>query len=152
MKTYYRLQSQFLKANGFQGARGPAGSIPTAYSLIAKSFYESLVRGQQNHRVNFFEYEKPGWTYHAKGLWYYLPCCTLPNLTLIGSSNFGERSVNRDLETQICLITTSQDLSGRLQAENERLFSLSSTAERQITTRPVPRWVQAVVRIFRNFF
>uniref|UniRef100_A0A1A9VM55 CDP-diacylglycerol--glycerol-3-phosphate 3-phosphatidyltransferase n=1 Tax=Glossina austeni TaxID=7395 RepID=A0A1A9VM55_GLOAU len=139
-------------ANGFQGARGPAGSIPTAYSLIAKSFYESLVRGQQNHRVNFFEYEKPGWTYHAKGLWYYLPCCTLPNLTLIGSSNFGERSVNRDLETQICLITTSQDLSGRLQAENERLFSLSSTAERQITTRPVPTWVQAVVRIFRNFF
>lgn len=52
------------------GAKGPAGGIPAAYTLIAKSFYESLVRRKQDHRVNFFEYEKDGWTYHAKGLWY----------------------------------------------------------------------------------
>ncbi|EDW82969.1 uncharacterized protein Dwil_GK22604 [Drosophila willistoni] len=139
-------------ANGFQGAKGPAGGIPAAYTLIAKSFYESLVRGRQNHRVNFFEYEKPGWTYHAKGLWYYLPQTTLPNLTLIGSSNFGERSVNRDLETQVCLVTSNKDLSQRLQAEADRLYDFSQTAEHQIVQRPVPRWVQAVVRIFRNFF
>ncbi|XP_017041198.1 CDP-diacylglycerol--glycerol-3-phosphate 3-phosphatidyltransferase, mitochondrial [Drosophila ficusphila] len=139
-------------ANGFQGAKGPAGGIPAAYSLIAKSFYESLVRRKQNHRVNFFEYEKPGWTYHAKGLWYYLPEARLPNLTLIGSSNFGERSVNRDLETQVCLVTANKDLSQRLQAEADRLYDLSQTAEREIVQRPVPRWVQAVVRIFRNFF
>ncbi|KAH8353845.1 hypothetical protein KR084_008486 [Drosophila pseudotakahashii] len=139
-------------ANGFQGAKGPAGGIPAAYTLIAKSFYESLVRRKQNHRVNFFEYEKPGWTYHAKGLWYYLPEARLPNLTLIGSSNFGERSVNRDLETQVCLVTANKDLSQRLQAEADRLYDLSQTAEREIVQRPVPRWVQAVVRIFRNFF
>ncbi|EDW24955.1 GL23108 [Drosophila persimilis] len=139
-------------ANGFQGAKGPAGGIPAAYTLIAKSFYESLVRRKQNHRVNFFEYEKPGWTYHAKGLWYYLPEARLPNLTLIGSSNFGERSVNRDLETQVCLVTTNTDLSQRLQAEADRLYDLSQTAEREIVRRAVPRWVQAVVRIFRNFF
>ncbi|KAH8328762.1 hypothetical protein KR074_007575, partial [Drosophila pseudoananassae] len=139
-------------ANGFQGAKGVAGGIPAAYTLIAKSFYESLVRRQQNHRVNFFEYEKPGWTYHAKGLWYYLPEARLPNLTLIGSSNFGERSVNRDLETQVCLVTANKDLSQRLQAEAERLYDLAQTAEREIVLRPVPRWVQAVVRIFRNFF
>ncbi|KAH8278715.1 hypothetical protein KR018_007593, partial [Drosophila ironensis] len=139
-------------ANGFQGAKGPAGGIPAAYTLIAKSFYESLVRRQQSHRVNFFEYEKPGWTYHAKGLWYYLPEERLPNLTLIGSSNFGERSVHRDLETQVCLVTANRDLSQRLQAEADRLYDLSQTAEREIVQRPVPRWVQAVVRIFRNFF
>ncbi|TDG49965.1 hypothetical protein AWZ03_003475 [Drosophila navojoa] len=139
-------------ANGFQGAKGPAGGIPAAYTLIAKSFYETLVRRQQNHRVNFFEYEKPGWTYHAKGLWYYLPEARLPNLTLIGSSNFGERSVNRDLETQVCLVTVNKELSQRLQDESDRLFDLSTTAERQIVQRPIPRWVQAVVRIFRNFF
>ncbi|KAL9893410.1 CDP-diacylglycerol--glycerol-3-phosphate 3-phosphatidyltransferase, mitochondrial-like [Glossina fuscipes] len=46
-------------ANGFQGAREPAGIIPTAYPSIVKCFYESLVRDQQNHRVNFFEYG--GW-------------------------------------------------------------------------------------------
>ncbi|KAM8704719.1 hypothetical protein ACLKA7_009213 [Drosophila subpalustris] len=139
-------------ANGFQGAKGPAGGIPAAYTLIAKSFYESLVRRQQNHRVNFFEYQKHGWTYHAKGLWYYLPNARLPNLTLIGSSNFGERSVNRDLETQVCLVTDNKDLSQRLQAEADRLYDMSTTAERDIVQRQVPRWVQAVVRIFRNFF
>lgn len=111
-----------------------------------------MVRRKQDYRINFFEYEKDGWTYHAKGLWYYLPQSKLPNLTLIGSSNFGERSVNRDLETQICLITTNGGLCQSLQNENEHLFSHSSTAEKQITTRPVPRWVQAVVGLFRNFF
>lgn len=110
------------------------------------------MRRKQDHRINFFEYENPGWTYHAKGLWYYLPHSNLPNLTLIGSSNFGERSVNRDLETQICLVTHNKGLSQSLQNENERLFRLSTTAEKQITTRPVPRWVQAVVGLFRNFF
>lgn len=121
--------------------------------------------------MNFFEYEKDGWTYHAKGLWYlyfnlnsnvitysfynyryYLPESRHPNLTLIGSSNFGERSVNRDLETQICLVTSNSSLRSRLQAEADRLYSLSKTAEQEITARPVPRWVQAVVKIFRNFF
>ncbi|XP_004536599.1 CDP-diacylglycerol--glycerol-3-phosphate 3-phosphatidyltransferase, mitochondrial [Ceratitis capitata] len=139
-------------ANGFQGASGPAGGIPAAYTLIAKKFYENLVHLKQSHRVNFFEYEKDGWTYHAKGLWYYLPGASYPNVTLIGSSNFGERSVNRDLETQVCLVTNNDGLTARLQAEADRLFSSSSTAENQITSRPVPRWVQAVVRVFRNFF
>ncbi|XP_055852795.1 CDP-diacylglycerol--glycerol-3-phosphate 3-phosphatidyltransferase, mitochondrial [Episyrphus balteatus] len=139
-------------ANGFQGANGPAGSIPAAYTLIAKHFYESLVREQQDHRVNFFEFEKDGWSYHAKGLWYYLPNATYPSLTLIGSSNFGERSVNRDLESQVCLVTSNKSLQSRLQEEADRLYSLGSTAENEITTRPVPRWVQAVVKIFRNFF
>lgn len=83
---------------------------------------------------------------------YYLPDSKLPNLTLIGSSNFGERSVNRDLETQVCLVTTNNGLSQRLQNEADRLFALSKTAEREIVVRPVPRWVQAVVKIFRNFF
>lgn len=139
-------------ANGFQGANGPAGGIPAAYSLIAKHFYENLVRERQNHRVNFFEFEKTGWSYHAKGLWYYLPNSTYPSLTLIGSSNFGERSVNRDLESQVCLVTANKSLQIRLQEEADRLYSLGSTAESEITTRPVPRWVQLVVKIFRNFF
>lgn len=141
-----------LQANGFQGAKGPAGGIPAAYSLIAKKFYEALVHAKQNQRFDFMEYEKPGWTYHAKGLWYYLPGSKNPNLTLIGSSNFGERSVNRDLETQICLVTTNESLRKRLQDEVDNLYSLGSSAEKDILDRPIPKWVQAVVRIFRNFF
>lgn len=98
------------------------------------------------------EYERPGWSYHAKGLWYYLPESDLPNLTLIGSSNFGERSVNRDLETQICLVTNNKPLQERLQAECNHLYDRASIAENEITNRPVPRWVKGVVWLFKNFF
>lgn len=107
----------------------------------------------QADRIHLFEYEKPDWTYHAKGLWYYLPGASeWPTLTLIGSSNFGERSVNRDLETQVCIATANRSLQQRLHQECERLFSIGTAAEEAITQRSIPRWVRAVVRQFRNFF
>lgn len=81
-----------------------------------------------------------------------MPESDLPNLTLIGSSNFGERSVNRDLETQVCLVTANRELQQSLQAEVNHLFDLGSTAEQALAKRPVPKWVRAVVSLFRNYF
>uniref|UniRef100_A0A1B0BYK2 CDP-diacylglycerol--glycerol-3-phosphate 3-phosphatidyltransferase n=1 Tax=Glossina palpalis gambiensis TaxID=67801 RepID=A0A1B0BYK2_9MUSC len=66
----------------------------------------------------FSKMKNPVWTYHAKGLWYYLPCCSLANLTLIGSSNFGERSVNRHLETQICLMSIANTANNNNNTSN----------------------------------
>lgn len=83
---------------------------------------------------------------------YYLPGSNLPAVTLIGSSNFGERSVNRDLETQICLVTTNESLQRMLQIETDHLFQNGSTAEEALMSRPVPRWVRTVVSLFRNYF
>lgn len=83
---------------------------------------------------------------------YYLPGSNLPSVTLIGSSNFGERSVNRDLETQICLVTTNESLQRMLQVETEHLFQNGSVAEEALMSRPVPRWVRTVVSLFRNYF
>ena len=38
------------------------------------------------------EYEREGWTFHAKGLWYYPPGGNgLPTMTMVGSPNFGYR-------------------------------------------------------------
>lgn len=44
----------------------------------------------QQKRIMLWEFVKPGWTYHAKGLWYTLPDQQKPSLTLIGSPNFGK--------------------------------------------------------------
>ncbi len=68
------------------------------------------------------------------GLWYYLPGEELPSLSLVGSSNYGEetpafsfgvghthtyihtyipvghRSLTRDLEAQVAIVTTNQQL------------------------------------------
>lgn len=111
-----------------------------------------MVNANQHHRVKLFEFEKPGWSYHAKGLWYYLPESSLPNLTLIGSSNFGERSVHRDLETQLCIVTENYNLQTELQLECDNLYSLGTIAHQELNSRAVPRWVRTVVRLFRNFF
>jgi len=139
-------------ANGFQGAKGPAGGIPAAYTLLAKNFHKSIVAAHQAARITLHEYERPGWSYHAKGIWYYLPNQELPCLTVVGSSNYGERSLNRDLEAQICLITSNERLQTQLQQECDQLYSFAKTAERELAVRPIPGWVKAVVWLFKNFF
>lgn len=48
------------------------------------------------------------------GLWLYLAGSSLPCLTLIGSPNFGYRSVHRDLEAQIAIVTENQALQQQL--------------------------------------
>ncbi|VTJ92081.1 Hypothetical predicted protein, partial [Marmota monax] len=48
------------------------------------------------------------------GLWLYLAGSSLPCLTLIGSPNFGYRSVHRDLEAQIAIVTESRSLQQQL--------------------------------------
>lgn len=50
----------------------------------------------------------------STGLWLYPAGKSMPCLTLIGSPNFGYRSVHRDLETQIALVTENQDLQRQL--------------------------------------
>jgi CDP-diacylglycerol--glycerol-3-phosphate 3-phosphatidyltransferase len=141
-----------FQANGFQGAKGPAGGIPAAYSLIARRFLENIKKKSQEHRFSLFEYERDQWTYHAKGLWLYPPSSSLPHLTFVGSSNYGERSVNRDLESQICVVTTNKNLQKSLQNEYNHIFSHAATAETQLVVRTIPNWVKVVVGLFKNFF
>lgn len=49
------------------------------------------------------------------GLWYYLEGNDHPCLTLIGSPNFGYRSVHRDIEAQIAIVTENDELQTQLQ-------------------------------------
>lgn len=50
----------------------------------------------------------------STGLWYYLRGQDRPCLTLIGSPNFGYRSVHRDLEAQIAIVTENEELQSQL--------------------------------------
>ncbi|XGW02754.1 hypothetical protein V3C99_014631 [Haemonchus contortus] len=118
------------KANGFFGAAGLSGYVPSMYSW----------------------YCRDGWTFHAKGLWVEEP---LRTATLIGSSNFGYRSVHRDLEAQVLLVTSNEHLRSQLKDERTRLFDYASTLD-GTALRRVDHHIPAVVRILsrfvRNFF
>jgi CDP-diacylglycerol--glycerol-3-phosphate 3-phosphatidyltransferase len=58
----YDLLMAHPKANGFLGAKGPAGGIPAAYTLIAKMFFDLLTRNRLHDRLKMFEYQKEGET------------------------------------------------------------------------------------------
>lgn len=76
-------------ASSFQVAKGPAGFIPTAYSCLANSFYSKIETLKLQKRVTCFEYQRTGWTFHSKGLWYSPKNYEFPVLTAVGSSNYG---------------------------------------------------------------
>ncbi|XP_072931896.1 CDP-diacylglycerol--glycerol-3-phosphate 3-phosphatidyltransferase, mitochondrial [Epargyreus clarus] len=139
-------------ANGFMGAAGPAGGIPYAYSLIARKFWQRVIDSNQASRVQMLEYERTGWTFHAKGLWYYPPGSGVPWATLVGSANFGERSVRRDLEAQAAIFTVSPYLQERLHEECSKLHEYSSECSSELQERHTPLWVKATVGLFRTYF
>lgn len=139
-------------ANGFLGAAGPAGGIPHAYSLIARKFWQKVLDSKQMNRVEMLEYERPGWTFHAKGLWYYPPGCGVPWATIVGSANLGERSVRRDLEAQAAIFTVSPELQLKLHEESQLLHKYASECSSQLQNRDTPLWVRATVGLFRSYF
>lgn len=151
----YRILTASPEVNGFFGAKGVAGAIPAAYVHIARQFYNQVCSLGQQERIHLHEYHRPEWTFHAKGLWYYLQGKDRPCLTLIGSPNFGYRSVHRDLEAQIAIVTENKVLQSQLQEEQERLYQRStevSSATFEQPDRHVKLWVKLVTPLIKNFF
>ncbi|KAM8946246.1 CDP-diacylglycerol--glycerol-3-phosphate 3-phosphatidyltransferase, mitochondrial [Pelodytes ibericus] len=154
-RASYNILLASPEVNGFFGARGIAGAIPAAYVHIEHQFYNELCRQKQHHRIKLNEYFRDLWTFHAKGLWLYPAGADLPCLSLIGSPNFGYRSVHRDLEAQIALVTENQELQQQLHQEQHNLYSLSSEVTQgtfQHPSRYVKMWVKLVTPLIKNFF
>ncbi|KAK6059173.1 hypothetical protein COOONC_03200, partial [Cooperia oncophora] len=139
------------KANGFFGAAGVSGYVPSMYSWVAASVLQLREKYGRN-AVNLYEYYRDGWTFHAKGIWVETPTVTA---TLVGSSNFGYRSVHRDLEAQVLLVTSNERLRSQLKEERTRLFEYASVLD-ATALRRVDHYIPTVVRILsrfiRNFF
>lgn len=145
-------------ANGFFGAAGISGALPLAYSEIERAFFEKAAAAGRSGApstsgalasstgggggVSIYEYERPGWTFHAKGTWHVRrrwlapvaamaasaeprrpSAAPLSVSSFVGSSNFGRRSVDRDVELQVEIETADGALSQRLCDERDALFS-----------------------------
>lgn len=81
-----------FQANGFYGGKGVAGHVPMMYIYFARKFVQAVYRHGYEDRIRYLEYYRKGWTFHGKGLWYYNDGEAWPSLTLMGSTNYGERS------------------------------------------------------------
>ncbi|VDM08590.1 unnamed protein product [Wuchereria bancrofti] len=131
------------QANGFYQASGLFGFIPLMYVHISYLFYKIM-----GSTVQMFEYNRPGWTYHAKGVWIDSKQSSL-SATMIGSSNFGHRSVHRDLEAQILIITCSEKLKRGLQEERSRILDYTTKVDAATFLQRdhfVPFWIRLISR------
>ncbi|XP_040438174.1 CDP-diacylglycerol--glycerol-3-phosphate 3-phosphatidyltransferase, mitochondrial isoform X3 [Falco naumanni] len=154
-RAEYRILLASPEVNGFFGAKGVAGAIPAAYVYIEHQFYSEVCYLHQQERVQLQEYSRAGWTFHAKGLWLYLAGSNLPCLTLIGSPNFGYRSVHRDLEAQVAIVTENTALQQQLHQEQEQLYLCSGVVSSSTFEQPnryVKLWVKLVTPLIKNFF
>ncbi|KAI9023831.1 hypothetical protein CLU79DRAFT_804006 [Phycomyces nitens] len=128
LRTQARFQfiTASPEANGFFNSRGVSRFLPPAYTHIERQFYRQITRANKQDVISIEEYKRPGWTYHAKGLWVCLANQIWPSVTMIGSPNFGHRSSNRDLEAQAVVITNSKELQESLHKEVNRLHEYSN--------------------------
>ena len=113
------------------------------------------MRFKQQDRIRFWEYQKPGWTFHGKGLWAKLHEALVPQITMVGSSNFGNRSVYRDLEAQLTIVTTNERVSHQLNEEKRNIMEYSEKVDSNTykdVERKVPLWVFLIRTFMRTFF
>ncbi|EIW60226.1 CDP-diacylglycerol--glycerol-3-phosphate 3-phosphatidyltransferase [Trametes versicolor FP-101664 SS1] len=130
-----RILAASPKANGFYASKGVSGRIPEAYTLFERRFM-SAVRAAGKEwpqgsealsAVLLSEWERQGWTYHAKGVWVRPTPSSTPALTLFGSTNLNSRSANLDTELSFVLATTSPVLRQRLGEEVDGLRAHART-------------------------
>ncbi|KAK3825942.1 MAG: hypothetical protein J3Q66DRAFT_294854 [Benniella sp.] len=141
------------EANGFFNSAGISKYIPPAYTLIEQRFFNGVKRAGNAERIKIEEYLRKGWTYHAKGLWVYPPHSNQPVMTTIGSPNFGYRSMVRDLEAQLFVVTSNPGLRQSLHQELSHLRQYAqpvTEATFQLPERQVPMWVGGVSRAIRT--
>ncbi|KAI0315243.1 CDP-diacylglycerol-glycerol-3-phosphate 3-phosphatidyltransferase [Amylostereum chailletii] len=120
------------KANGFYGSRGLSGRIPEGYTLLEQRFMRAVGREgksclpsarhhEEGSNVELSEWQKDGWTYHAKGIWVSPTPTTPPELTVFGSTNLNSRSAHLDTELSFILLTSAASLRQKLHEELQGL-------------------------------
>lgn len=63
------------------------------------------------------EWEREGWTYHAKGMWLSPTPQDPPVLTLFGSTNLNSRSANLDTELSFMMLISEDDEAKKLRTD-----------------------------------
>eukprot|EP01087_Luapelamoeba_hula_P010791 TRINITY_DN2874_c0_g1_i2.p1 TRINITY_DN2874_c0_g1~~TRINITY_DN2874_c0_g1_i2.p1 ORF type:complete len:349 (+),score=52.99 TRINITY_DN2874_c0_g1_i2:573-1619(+) len=181
--TQLRIITASPKANGFYEAEGLSRHIPALYTELEAQFLQSVTTELPGSDMAIFEYQPTGpatgWTYHAKGLWLTshpnhpsLPTTLAPTtpttpptpttnhhndpyLTLVGSPNFGYRSVYRDLESQVAVVSTDPTLQRQLGAERDRLFAqalrVASVTQLRQADRRLPWHLRGLISPLASF-
>ncbi|KAG6856303.1 hypothetical protein H0H87_005716 [Tephrocybe sp. NHM501043] len=165
-----RIVAASPKANGFFGSKGISGRIPEGYTLLEQRFMSAVKRAgrlwKQKSGVQLTEWEREGWTYHAKGIWVSPTPSSPPVLTLFGSTNLNSRSAHIDTELSFVMVvpssqaslpagstdikTTSPTLVIRSQLKDEIKGLRDHAIDWKGGQRSVRFWTKVIVRIVKG--
>lgn len=142
----WRILAASPLANGFYGSSGISGRIPDGYTILEKRFWKGVKQVGKEGLVDLREWERQGWTYHAKGNWFLglLDSSSLklplglwirpsanedPTTTVFGSTNLNSRSANLDTELSFILHTQSDELRSKLGVEVDHIWTHSQKVD-----------------------
>jgi CDP-diacylglycerol--glycerol-3-phosphate 3-phosphatidyltransferase len=150
----WKILTSSPQANGFFESAGMSKYIPDTYRAIELDFLKDdrrpkLVKNEKGEE-GLFEFIKDCWTFHAKGLWIDSPDLTT---TIIGSSNFGHRSFDRDLEAQLTIITEDLELRAKILSDRDELFKYGKlVTASDIETDQRPSYsVKTAASLFKSY-
>jgi CDP-diacylglycerol--glycerol-3-phosphate 3-phosphatidyltransferase len=105
---------------------------------------------QLSEKFHLLFYNRPGWTFHAKGLWVLSKEGNLV-AAVVGSGNYGYRSEQRDVESNLILIFPNETslIQEELLQEWKRLCEY---AEEPVFREPAQRHVRAVWPLIQSYF
>ena len=121
--------------NAFHNSKGLSRFIPEAYEILKQDLLSAYPQ------FKLFEYSRPNWSFHPKGIW--VTRQGEVHATVIGSSNFGQRSHYRDSEINFMLETENEALRRAMKREIDEIMLHS---KRVYHTPNSPRWLQWLVR------
>ncbi|KAK0469546.1 CDP-diacylglycerol-glycerol-3-phosphate 3-phosphatidyltransferase [Desarmillaria tabescens] len=135
-----RVLAASPKANGFYGSKGISSRIPEGYTILERRFIQAVDRAGRSWQegastgIQLNEWEKEGWTYHAKGLWLSPTAATNPILTLFGSTNLNARSAHIDTELSFLMLLQPPNESEGYDAAADSTMSLGCQLADEIRT------------------
>eukprot|EP01068_Selenidium_serpulae_P020953 Selendium_serpulae@DN9425_c0_g1_i1.p1 len=140
-------------ANSFHNSKGLTRHVDDAYATASLHFLKRILNGTfltrfstlmanrapsrelKQSPLSYREFERDGWTFHAKGVWIQTPSSpssqsssdhsstTEPDvrtfMTVVGSSNFGHRSHNRDVEMSVLFCELRANAEASLPTRNQ---------------------------------
>ncbi|EPY20239.1 CDP-diacylglycerol--glycerol-3-phosphate 3-phosphatidyltransferase [Strigomonas culicis] len=156
---YFDAITASTETNGWKGQKGMAGYIPFFYLQLERAFYYLMKSYGCLDRVHLHEFSAKGLTFHAKGIWLLsrpraggpppgaAAVVEAPYLVAYGSTNYGYRSVHKDVEAEVFLFTLDRELRAALQAELRELLAPSTLVEESRFVRGAAGRFQPVVSL-----
>lgn len=146
-----------MESNGFYQSKGISSNIPHAYSYLEKKLWKKMQSSSQygnyiqNSRIlrEFYHEESE---FHAKGMYWKPFDRNEPMVLTAGSSNYGRRSLNRDLELQAFIVTRNEGLKSSFEKEWNYLIEKSRVVEwEDLMKRKGPYLSRLAGRFLRSF-